>query len=165
MKAKTLMMIRGIRMDKKLLSITIIALGIGLGLGYSVNIARINGLEIENNELRSSYDNLNATYTWLKQHSFTYYNVGDSLNISSLVIEKEDFWGRTTISGNITNISNEPIEEAYVYVILRNPDGTMYFTTYNYEEIENLYVGETAHFKITVYSCEEGQTVEIWLVY
>lgn len=170
-------------MDKKLLSITIIILVIGLGvgyvLGYSVNTSqiqtletRINELEVENNNLGSSYNALNNTYTdllsnyaWLKQHSFTYYEVNDALNISSLKIEKHSYYEWTIISGNITNIGDKPIEEAYVYVILRNPDGTMRFDSYLYEKIEDLYIGETAYFDMTVYSYQEGQTAEIWLVF
>ena len=56
-------------------------------------------------------------------------------------------------------------EEIWVYVLLRNLDGTIYFRDWSYEKIEDLYIGETASFDILLLSYEEGQTVEIWLVY
>lgn len=117
--------------------------------------------------LHAEYTQLKENYTWLKQHSFTYYTVGDALNMSLLEIEEEDgFWGYTTISGNITNISNNAIEEVYVYALLRNPDGTMFFSYYDsYDRIVDLYIGETASFEIGLSSYVEGQKVEIWLVF
>ena len=173
-------------MDKKLLFTSIVFLVVGLaagyGFGYLVNMSqiqaletRISNLEIEKNSLISSYNALDAThsnllsnYTWVKQHSFTYYEVGNAINISSLEIEEplpESVFRTTKVRGNITNISNKSLKEVYVYVILRNQDGTMYFGTSDYEEIKDLYIGETANFEIWVYSYTEGQTVEFWLLY
>ena len=126
------------------------------------NYATLNS---EHAQLNENYTNLEQNYTWLKQHSFTYYTVSGALNISSIEIEIDTFFEDTTVRGNITNIGNEPINEVYVYALLRNPDGTMYFDYWKYEKIENLYIGETASFEIWFYSYVEGQTVEIWLVY
>jgi len=53
----------------------------------------------------------------------------------------------------------------YVYLILRNPDGSADFRTYDYDLIENLYMGESETFEFTWITIEEGQTVEIFLVY
>jgi hypothetical protein len=63
-----------------------------------------------------------------------------------------------TINGIITNISNEPIEIVYVYLILRNPDGTIDFSTSKYDKIENLYVGETQSFEFSYIYYNESQT-------
>ncbi|MBA7468576.1 hypothetical protein ES707_03827 [subsurface metagenome] len=129
-------------------------------------------LEDENDELwltiwslRSQYDTLNTTHTWLKQHSFTYYTVGDAINISNVGIFNGHYW-TCTINGTITNISDKPIETVYVYLILRNPDGTAVFDTWDYDIIENLYIDETSPFEFsTVWDYDESQTVEIFLVY
>lgn len=70
-----------------------------------------------------------------------------------------------TVNGTITNIGDKPIEKVYVYLILRNPDGSADFRTYDYDLIENLYMGESETFEFTWITIEEGQTVEIFLVY
>lgn len=109
---------------------------------------------------------LKDQYQCLKQHSFTYYTVGDAINISNIEIFRESEWlNWWTVNGTITNISDKPIERVYLYLILRNPDGTADFTPYDYEEIGNLYIGETAPFEFTLYDYNESQTVEIFLVY
>ena len=133
--------------------------------------AQILDLEDENDELwltvwslTLQYDTLNTSYTWLEQHSFTYYTVGNAINISNVGIFKEWLFG-WTINGTITNISNKPIETVYVYLILRNPDGTTDFDTWDYVEIGNLYIDETAPFEFPYSSYDESQTVEIFLVY
>jgi len=125
--------------------------------------SEIETLESQVDELRLQYNLLNTSYTWLKQHSFTYYTVGDAINISNVGIFEE--WFYWTINGTITNISDKPIETVYVYLILRNPDGTAVFNTWDYEEIKNLYIGETEPFEFSVYEYDESQTVEIFLVY
>ena len=136
---------------------------VGAVFGFASTLPQIQRLTDENDELRLQYENLNATYTWLKGHSFTYYTVGDAINISNLEVTYGYY--SLPVKGNITNISDKPIETVYVYVILRNPDGTTNFSTYNYEEIKNLYVGETAPFSVTIWDYDESQTVEIFLVY
>ncbi|MEM3761003.1 MAG: hypothetical protein QXZ02_07860 [Candidatus Bathyarchaeia archaeon] len=131
--------------------------------GKDNTIASLNS-QIAN--LQNQVNDLNATYTWLKQHSFTYYTVGNDINISNFGIYKEYEWfDWYIINGTITNISNKPIETVYVYLILRNPDGTAEFSTSNYDRIENIYVGETATFEFSYIYYNEGQTVEIFLVY
>jgi hypothetical protein len=40
-------------------------------------------------DLQSQIDDLNATYNWLKQHSFTYYVTQDYVNISNVCIYKD----------------------------------------------------------------------------
>ena len=143
-----------------------------LNNAHTTLLSNYNSLNAEHTQLEQDYTTLNSehtqledNYTWLKQHSFTYYAVGDSINISSVEIEIDTWYDYTTVKGNITNISNEPVEEVWVYVILRNPDGTMYFDSWKYEIIADLYIGETASFDITCYSYVEGQNVEIWLVF
>jgi len=125
---------------------------------------QIQTLTNQKNQLQTWLNSLNATYTWLKQHSFTYYTVGDAINISNVGIFSEwlDYW---TINGTITNISDKPIETVYVYLILRNPDGTAEFESYNYVKIEDLYIGETAVFEFSYIVYDESQTVEIFLIY
>ena len=149
--------------------VTALLVGVVVGavFGFASTLPQIQGLTDENDELRLQYENLNATYTWLKGHSFTYYTVGDAINISNLeIIEREYFWEIVyDIEGTITNISDKPIESVYVYLILRNPDGIADFSTYRYEEIESLYIGETASFEFFGITYDEGQTVEIFLVY
>lgn len=142
-----------------------------LQTGYSSLQAEYNQLEqnyatlnSEHIQLDENYTNLEQNYTWLKQYSFTYYTASGALNISSIEIEIE-FIDYTTVRGNITNISSNPIDEVYVYALLRNPDGIMYFDYWKYEKIVDLYIGETASFDILFCSYVEGQTVEIWLVY
>ncbi len=123
---------------------------------------QVNSLETENNQLQTwLYDNksqissleneiesLKDENTWLKQQSFTYYTVGDAINISSVEIEIDTWFDDTTVKGNITNISNKAMDEVWVYVILRNPDGTIYFDSWKYEIITDLYIGETTNFDI-----------------
>lgn len=70
-----------------------------------------------------------------------------------------------TINGTITNISGKPIKTVYVYLILRNPDGTVVFEPWDYEKIENLYIDETAAFEFSGITYNEGQTIELFLVY
>jgi len=158
----------------------IVGLVVGAGLGYSFTLSETMKLKDENDELRlqynglklqfeslnATYNTLNATYTWLKQHSFTYYTVGDDINISNIGIFRESEWfDWWTINGTITNVSDKPIETVYVYLILRNPDGTADFETYRYEKIENLYIGETEPFEFSYINYNESQTVELFLVY
>ena len=117
-------------------------------------------------DLEDKNELLEGENTWLKQHSFTYYTVGDAINISNVGIFKEyEWWDYVTINGTITNISDKPIETVYVYLILRNPDGTAEFESYNYDMIENLYIGETEPFEFSYIYYDESQTVEIFLIY
>ena len=146
---------------------------------------RINTLSDENNTLQGQVDtlqsqisSLNASlqeaiaerdalrlqYEELKRHSFTYYVVDDAINISNIGIFQES-WVSWTINGTVTNISNKAIQTLYVYLIPRNPDGTADFDPFEYEEIENLYIGETATFEFSIYDYDESQTVEILLIY
>ena len=160
-------------MERKWLMLVIgviVGLIIGTCLGYSSTIGEISKLRDENIQLKLqleslnvTYHTLNAKYTWLKQHSFTYYTVGNDINISNVGIYK-GVWSYT-INGTITNISNKPIKTVYVYLILRNPDGTADFDPWCYEKIENLYIGETATFKFSLITYKEDQTVEILLIY
>jgi hypothetical protein len=151
----------------------IIGLVVGAGLGYSSTLAETARLRDEHDQLKlqfeglnATYNTLNATYNWLRQHSFTYYIVGNEINISNVGIFKESEWfDWWTINGTITNISDKPIETVYVYLILRNPDGTADFSTSNYDEIENLYIGETATFEFSYVYYNESQTIEIFLIY
>ena len=158
----------------------IIGLVIGAGLGYAFILAQTIKLRHENDELRSQYNDLkleyeslnttyttlNATYTWLKHHSFTYYTAGDDINVSNIgIFRKTEWFDWWTINGTITNIGDKPIETVYVYLVLRNPDGTIDFSTSGYDKIENLYIGETATFEFSYIDYDESQTVEIFLVY
>jgi len=59
----------------------------------------------------------------------------------------------------------KPLKEVYVYAILVNPDGTKDFSPYRYDVINDLYMGETATFRITVWKYDESQKVELFLVY
>lgn len=163
MERKWLMLVIGI----------IVGLVVGAGLGYSSTLAENVKLRGENDQLRlqleslnATCNTLNATYTWLKQHSFTYYTVGNEINVSNVGIFRESEWfDWYTINGTITNIGDKPVETVYVYLILRNPDGTADFSTSNYDKIENLYIGETAPFEFSYIDYDESQTVEIFLVY
>lgn len=128
------------------------------------NKSQISFLEASIFSLENAIESLEDENTWLKQHSFTYYTVGDAINISNVGIFEEWLFG-WTINGTITNISDKPIETVYVYLILRNPDGTADFDTWDYEEIGNLYIGETSPFEFPYSSYDGSQTVEIFLVY
>ena len=135
--------------------------------------AQILDLEDENDELRLQYNTLNTTYTWLKQHSFTYYtvgddsiiSVGDDIRISNVGIYEVGGPIGWIISGTITNIGNKPIGPIYVYRVLRNPDGTADFSTYDYVEVLHLFVGETRLFTFPSIDYDEIQTIEVFLVY
>jgi type II secretory pathway pseudopilin PulG len=113
--------------------------------------------------LQNQIRDINVSYIQLKQ--LKYYEVGSSIKISSLEVEVHEWFKITKVRGNITNIGNKPIKVVYVYAFLRNPDETIYFSPDDYEEIKDLYIGETASFEIWIYSYTAGQTVEIWLVY
>jgi len=150
----------------------IVGVVVGAGLGYAFSLPLITKVRDENSKLMLQFDNLNttystlnATYTWLKQHSFTYYVVDDCINISNVQIVKVPFWDDWYVNGTVTNIDNKPIEVVYIYLILVNPDGTRDFNPYRYDTIENLYIGEVATFSIDTELYHEGQTVEIFLVY
>jgi valyl-tRNA synthetase len=135
-------------MERKWLKLIgiIVGLLIGAGLGYSSALGDIAKLRDENKQLRlwceslnAPYHALNLTYNWLKQHSFTYYTVKNDINISNVGIYKG--WFMYTINGTITNIGNKPIKTVYVYLILRNPEGTADFSSFSHDVIENLYIG------------------------
>ena len=113
--------------------------------------------------LQNQIRDINVSYIQLKQ--LKYYEVGSSIKISSLEVEVHEWSKITKVRGNITNIGGKHIKVVYVYAFLRNPDETIYFSPDDYEEIKDLYMGETASFEIWIYSYTAGQTVEIWLVY
>jgi len=116
--------------------------------------------------LQEQLEKLNASYIWLKQHSFTYYVVGNTINISNIgIFQKVYMTNWYTVNGTITNIGDKPIKEVYVFLILRNPDGTIDFSPSYYDKIENLYMGESDTFEFALVTIEEGQTVELFLVY
>lgn len=151
-------------MDKKLLGITIIAFVVGLGLGLAIGFAaKIHRFLVDYDALNNDYTQLQANYTWLKQHSFTYHTVGDTINISDVTIEY-GFLNYCSITGSITNISNKPIGTVYVFLVVRNSDGTIDSTPDDYREINGLYMNETVPFEFT-YLLDEDQTVEIQLIY
>lgn len=149
----------------------IVGVVVGADLGYAFSLPQITKVRDENSKLmlqfdslNATYGTLNATYTWLKQHSFTYYVVQDSINVSNIqIFQKFSLW--YYLNGTITNIGSKPLEAVYVYVIFVNPDGTKDFSPYRYEKIEDLYMGETAAFEISLESYNEGQTAELFLVY
>ena len=83
------------------------------GLSYAFTSSQTIKLKDENEELKLQYDSLNATYnplnssfTWLKQHSFTYYVVDDCINISNVQIVKVPFWDDWYVNGTVTNIGS-----------------------------------------------------------
>jgi chaperonin cofactor prefoldin len=155
--------------------------------------SQVSSLETENNQLQTwLYDNksqisslkasvlgledeiesLNAENSRLKQDCFMYYTVGDSINISNLgSTEKEELFDELCfdLNGTITNIGDKPIETVYVYLIIRNPDDTADFRLYWRDEIENLYIGESATFEFTYISYDESwgitPIVEIFVIY
>lgn len=151
------------------LGITCIVLAIGL-VGAVMNYTSIisekdNTIASLNSEIanfQEKIDDLNATYTWLKHHSFTYWIVGNDINISNVGIFENFIF---IINGTATNIGTKPLKEVYVYAILVNPDGTKDFSPYRYDVINDLYMGETATFRITVWKYDESQKVELFLVY
>ena len=163
---------------KKIGLVICIILIVILALSNATLQGHINALSDENNTLQDQVDTLQLQisslntslqevrlqYEELKRHSFTYYVVDDAINISNIEIFYKEWWG-WTINGTVTNISNKPIQTLYVYSILRNPDGTADFYPSEYEEIENLYIGETATFELSIYDYDESQTVEILLIY
>ena len=120
-------------------------------------------LLLEYEALNTEYNTLNETYRWLKDHSFTYYVEGNAINISNVAIIEG--WLGDTINGTMTNISNEPLETVYIYLILRNPDGTADFDPYKFDTIESLYIDESATFEFYSVFIDETQTVEFLLIY
>ena len=156
-----------------ILGIIVIILFAGLA-GVVINYTsiineKVNTIASLNSQIASLQETINmfnTSYTWLKQHSFTYYIVNDAINISNIgIFQESGFWNEWTINGTVTNISDKPIQTLYVYLILRNPDGTADFDPYEYERIDDLYIGETATFEFSIYDYDETQTVEILLVY
>jgi hypothetical protein len=126
----------------------------------------ISSLNSQITNMQNQLNSLNVTYIWLKHHSFTYYTVGNDINISNVGIWKNPWgWQDWTINGTLTNIGDEPIKTIYVYAIFVNPDGTREFSPYRYAIINDLYMGETATFSINTEVYKESQTVEIFLVY
>jgi len=128
---------------------------------------QIETLESNYLDLRSKYETIQKKYTYLQSHSFTYYVADNKLNITDLQID----WGWfTTIKGNITNISNTPIEIVYVYVIVRNQDGAILLGTLSslqYDKLENLYIGETMPFEVEYWigTLTGNEIIEILLIY
>jgi len=90
------------------LGITCIVLAIGL-VGAVMNYTSIisekdNTIASLNSEIanfQEKIDDLNATYTWLKHHSFTYWIVGNDINISNVGIFENFIF---IINGTVTNI-------------------------------------------------------------
>jgi len=124
--------------------------------------ATISSLNSQIQQLQAQLSNLNASYIWLKQHSFTYYVVGNDINISNVGIYRG--WFYTIVNGTVTNIGNKPVKELYIYAILVDPDGTRHFSPYDYDKVTDLYMGETATFAIDV-AVEENQTVTLFVIY
>lgn len=144
---------------------------LGLLIGLTFGSMERREIKRENEILRGAwealdteYDTLNETYEWLKDHSFTYYVEGNAISISNVAIIKDVTFGYT-VNGTITNISNKPIEIVYIYLILRNPDGTAYFNPNKYDRIESLYIDESATFEFQTVYLEKTQTVEFLLMY
>jgi len=114
-------------------------------------------------DLQSQIDDLNATYNWLKQHSFTYYVTQDYVNISNVCIYKElSLW--YYVNGTVTNTGNKPIKTVYIYAILVNPDGSKDFSPYRYATVSDIWMGETATFAIDISEYKEDQTVEFFVI-
>lgn len=72
-------------------AVGIIALVVGAGLGYALTLPQTMKLKDENDDLKlqleslnASYSALNATYTWMKQHSFTYYLVSNAIQVPTI---------------------------------------------------------------------------------
>lgn len=137
------------------------------------NKSQISSLKASVLGLENEIESLKDENTWLKQHSFTYYtvgddtsiSVGDDIRISNVVIYEVGGPIGWVISGTITNIGDKPIGPIYVYRVLRNPDGTADFSTHTYVEILHLFVGEIKLFTFPSIDYDEIQTVEIFLVY
>lgn len=143
---------------------------LGLLIGLTFGSMERREIKRENEILRGAwealdteYDTLNETYRWLKDHSFTYYVEGNAINISNVAIIED--WLGYTVNGTITNISNKPIETVYIYLILRNPDGTADFDPYEFDTIESLYIDESTTFEFEWISIDETQTIEFLLIY
>lgn len=154
------------------LGIMCIVLAVGLAgaiVGYtSILNERDNTIASLNSQITekdSQISSLNASYNWLRQHSFTYYMVGNDINVSNIGIWKKPWWSDWTINGTLINVGDKPIKTIYIYVIFVNPDGSKDFSPYRYAVINDLYMGETATFSINSEVYQENQTVEIFLVY
>jgi len=137
------------------------------------NKSQISSLKASVLGLENEIESLKDENTWQKQHSFTYYtvgddtsiSVGDDIRISNVVIYEVGGPIGWVISGTITNIGEKPIGPIYVYRVLRNPDGTADFSTHTYVEILHLFVGEIKLFTFPSIDYDESQTVEIFVIY
>lgn len=132
-----------------LVTVALMALVVGAVAGAGVTYAEVL-------RLRKDYEDL-------QRSSFTYYTVGNTFNITDLEIEYG--WLLSYVRGKVTNIGNTPVKDLYVFVILRNPDGTSDFDPSDYDHLENIYPGETNEFEISLWEIKEDQKVELLLIY
>jgi hypothetical protein len=127
--------------------------------------SQVEDLQSQITNLQNQVDSLNATCNWLKQHSFTYYVVQNSVNISNVQIYGGGWmWYLYYLNGTVTNIGTKPLEKVYIYAILVNPDGMRDFSPDRYTVVTDLWVGEIATFTIGLEGYKENQTVEFFVI-
>jgi len=138
---------------RQMLVVISLVAGIGLGsaLGYAIALPRVSKLQSDLSKLIP----------------VTYYTVDERFNITDLRVGVKSYPGYATgyIRGNITNIGDELIDTVYVYIILRNPDGTSDFDPEMYDELENLSPGETVEFEVLHFGFYKEQPFEVLLIY
>jgi archaellum component FlaC len=127
-------------------------------------------LSTQCNLLQSNYSSLNSTYYELQmayeqlEEAYRFLNstglVFEGLKISDLkLVQEEPYWMGYELVGNITNVSDKPMNNIYI-IVFEYRNELLY--DYEVEIVENLAENETNEFRIGWYSgLVENQKIKI----
>lgn len=111
--------------------------------------------------LTENHTSLQNAYEELESSAFHYYTVDDKLHIFD--VEVDLYYMSYRVRGKIKNVGDTAINEVYILFIIRQADGTLDFSPYDYVELTNIFPGETNEFENSLY-ISEGE-LELLLIY
>lgn len=117
--------------------------------------SQIELLNDELNKLNQSRQELYINYTILTNAGLVF----NGLKINNLEVKSD--YDRSSILGDITNISGELMDKVYVILFIFNANGSLY--NYQVRTIENLAFNETKSFEFS-HVLEKNQTFRVFAV-
>ncbi|MEM2702753.1 MAG: phospholipase D-like domain-containing protein [Candidatus Bathyarchaeia archaeon] len=117
--------------------------------------SQIELLNHELNKLNQSRQELYINYTILTNAGLVF----NGLKINNLEVKSD--YDRSSILGDITNISGELMDKVYVILFIFNANGSLY--NYQVRTIENLAFNETKSFEFS-HVLEKNQTFRVFAV-